>query len=356
MEKLIVINPGSTSTKLAYFEGTQEIWKESISHTREEISKYETIADQLDMRYALVLDACEKHNVKIGDLSCVAARGGPVAPLHSGAYKVTQAMVDRIKTNPQDQHASLLGALIAFKIAEEIGVSAYIYDAVTVDEMLPVCRIMGVPSIQRRGQGHNLNMRAAALRYCNEKGLDYTKTTTIVAHLGGGISVSLQDKGRVADLINDEDGPFAPERAGRLLTSQLVNACFSGKYTEKEIKGWIKGKGGLVAWLNTNDSRVVEQMIADGDEKAKLVYEAMALNVSKAIAEEAALASGKVDAIILTGGIAYSEMFTKMIIDRVKWIAPVEVLAGENEMQALANGAVRVLRGEEKARIFEEDN
>ena len=353
MEKILVINPGSTSTKLALYDGHDQVWKESITHSRSELEKYDAVCDQMDFRTELVRSAMEKHGVKPSDLSAVAARGGPIAPLHSGAYRVNDRMAEVIRTHPQDQHASLLGALIARELAREAGVEAYIYDAVTVDELLDVCRITGVPFIRRLGQGHNLNMRAAALKYCADNGLDYAKSTLLVAHLGGGISVSLQMNGRVADLTSDEDGPFAPERAGCLPASQLAALCFGGEYTHKDVIRLLKGRGGLVAWLGTNDSREVEKRIAGGDEKAKLVYEAMALNVSKALAKLAPYCEGRVDQIILTGGIAWSEYFTGLIRERVDWIAPVTVIPGENEMQALADGALRVLRGEETAREME---
>lgn len=353
MEKLIVINPGSTSTKIAYYEGNDQIWKESIDHSREELAKYDAIVDQMDMRYELVLRAMESHGVKPEDLSAVVSRGGTIAPLRSGAYRVNEKMIHVIRTNPQDQHASILGALIAYKMAGEIGKDAYIYDAVTVDELDEICHVTGLPQIKRVGQGHHLNMRAAALKYCRENSLDYYDSTLLVAHLGGGITTSLQMNGRVADMSNDEDGPFAPERAGCLPASPFVNLCFSGEYTKKDVIKLMKGKGGLVAWLGTSDSREVEKMIAEGDEKAKLVYDAMAFNVAKGLAKLTPLCKGKVDQIILTGGIAYSKYFTEKIASMVDWIAPVTVIPGENEMQALADGILRVLRGEETARVME---
>ena len=353
MEKLLVINPGSTSTKIAYYEGEEQKWRESIDHSREELAAYDAIVDQMDMRYGLVLRAMEAHGLRAEELSAVAARGGTIAPLRSGAYEVNDKMVEIIRTHPQDQHASLLGALIAFKMAGEVGKKAYIYDAVTVDELDEICHITGLPSIRRVGQGHHLNMRAAALKYCADNGLDYYHSTLLVAHLGGGITASLQMNGRVADMSNDEDGPFAPERAGCLPATPFLELCFSGEYSKKDVVKLLKGKGGLVAWLGTSDTREVEKMIAEGSERAKLVYEAMALNVSKALARLTPLCHGKVDQIILTGGIAYSDYFTGMIREQVDWIAPVTVIPGENEMQALAEGVLRVLRGQEKARIMD---
>lgn len=352
MERILVLNPGSTSTKIAWFHDDCEQWKESISHSREDLSGFAGICDQLEFRSALVLESLAAHGVSLSDLSAVAARGGPIAPLHCGAYEVNDAMAEVIRTNPLDAHASLLGALIAQRIAAAAGVKAYIYDAVSVDELLPVCRISGVPELPRQALGHNLNKRAAALKLCRDNGWDPLEKTIIVAHLGGGITVSLHQCGRIVDMVSDEDGPFAPERAGMLPLSPVLDLIRDGKLDDRGARRLIKGEGGLVAWLGTNDSRKAEEMIDAGDSRAALVYEAMALNVAKSIARLAPVCRGKVDAIILTGGIAYSERFTGMITPMVDWIAPVTVIPGENEMQSLAEGILRVLRGEEPARTF----
>ena len=351
-EKILVVNPGSTSTKIALFDGEAEVWKENISHSREELARYGSVCGELALRYPLVRETAARHGLRPEELAAVAARGGPIAPLHSGAYEVNDEMVETIRTHPQDQHASLLGALIAYRIARETGKKAYIYDAVSVDELLPECRITGLPAVERRGQGHNLNMRAAALKLCRQEGWDYGERTLLVAHLGGGITVSLHQNGRIADIISDEDGCFSPERAGLLPLTQLVELCYSGRYDREGLIRLLKGQGGLVAWLGTNDTREAERRIRAGDRRAELVYGAMALNVAKNIARLAPVCCGRVDRIVLTGGIAYSEYFTGLVIPRVAWLAPVTVLPGENEMQALADGVLRVLRGEEKAREY----
>ena len=352
MEKIFVINPGSTSTKIALYEGEREVWKESISHPAEELDRYSSIMEEERMRYSLVVSAAERHGLSLKELTAIAARGGPIAVFCSGAYRVTEALAEKARRDPLDQHASILGAVLAWRITQEYGVPGYIYDAVTVDEMLPVCKITGLPWVERRGQGHNLNMRAAAIRLCAEKGLDYHAATILVAHLGGGITMSLHQKGRIVDIIPDEDGSFAPERAGLLPITQYVDMCFSGKYTKKEYLRLMKGGGGLRAWFGTNDTRRVEEMAAGGEEKAELVYDAMALNVAKNIARLAPVCEGKVDHIVLTGGIAHSENFVNRIIPRVSFIAPVTVLPGENEMAALACGVLRVLRGEEACHMY----
>lgn len=356
MEKILVINPGSTSTKIAYYEGEIEVWKETIRHSKEELNKFANIFEQQDMRYDLVLKAMEEHGTDAASLNAVVSRGGPIAPLRSGAYKINDAMINKIFTNPFDMHASLVGVVIAKMFGDRFGYNAYIYDAVSVDEIYPICKLTGLPFVQRRGLGHNLNMRAAAIKYCSDNGLDYKNSTLIVAHLGGGITVSLQENGRIGDIVSDEDGPFGPERAGQIPTVPMIELCFGGKYTKTEMLALLKGKGGLVGWFNTNDSPEVEKMINNGNKEAELVYSAMALNVARAIGRLSILAPKKIQQIILTGGIAYSKMFTEMISEKVSWIAPVSILPGENEMEALAKGCLRVLRGTEEAHEFVGDN
>jgi butyrate kinase len=352
MEKILVINPGSTSTKVALFIGENEEWAENINHTQEELAPFLTVYNQIDFRKNLVLKALRKHGQNVDELDAIASRGGPFAPVKGGAYEINDAMIEKIMKEPVDYHVSLIGAVIAQQIAVSIGKKAYIYDAVSVDEMDPLNKVTGLPSMMRRGQGHNLNMRSAAIQYCKMHGKDYHKGTFIVSHLGGGISVSLHRDGRIVDIIPDEDGCFAPNRAGELPQSQLVDFCFEG-HTKQEVMDLLKNKGGLVAWLGTNDTRDVEKMIASGNEKASFIYDAMALSVARNIGKEAATASGKIDQIILTGGIAKSKLFDDMVANRVSWIASVSVVPGENEMSALALGVLRVLRGSEVAQLYQ---
>lgn len=352
MEQLLIINPGSTSTKIAVYQGEEQMFVESISHSAEEIAKYDALVDQFEFRKELVLEAMKNHGVSEKDLTAIVARGGLLPPMEAGAYEVNEDMVWQLRYAPEHEHASNLGALIAYAIASELGIKAYIYDGVTVDEMLPVLRVTGFPEMRRKGMGHNLNMRAAAMRYAKENNKPYDQCSLIVVHLGGGISVSLHHDGKVADIINDEDGPFAPERAGGLPLFQVIDMMTSGEYDHKSAMKRVKTKGGLVAHLGTNDTRDVEKMIADGDKHAEFIYEAMAMNVARNVAKEAPVVKGKVEAIILTGGIAYSEKFTGMVKELVEFIAPVVVYAGENEMQSLALGGLRVLRGEENAKQF----
>lgn len=352
MEKLLIINPGSTSTKIAVYDGETPLFVESIPHTSEELAPYEKIADQFDFRMRMVLDTLVQKGIALKELDAIVSRGGSLPPVEAGAYEVSSDMDWQLRYQPYNEHASSLGAMIAYHISTEHKIPAYIYDCVTVDEMIPLTRISGHPVIERKSVGHHLNMRAAAMRYAKEKGKLYANCTLIVAHLGGGISVSLHHGGKTIDIVNDENGAFSPERSGGLPCPPLVKMAFSGEYTEESLLRLMKSQGGLLAYLGTTDSREVEKRIEEGDDYAKLIYDAMALETAKFICAEAAVVEGRVDAILLTGGIAYSEMFTTTIQKRVEFVAPVTVYPGENEMESLALGGLRVLRGQEDAKVF----
>lgn len=352
MERLLILNPGSTSTKLGVFDGESPVFTESIPHTHEELSPFDRVADQYAFRRDLVLSCLREREIALESLTAIISRGGLLPPIQAGAYEVNEDMVWQLKHRPQNEHASNLGAMIAYDIARNLRIPAYIYDGVTVDELLPINRITGLPFLRRKGMGHNLNTRAAALRYAAEQGKRYEDVTVIVAHLGGGISVNLHHGGKIEDFINDEEGPFSPERAGGLPMFDVIKLCFDGAHTYRSMMKLVKSQGGLMAHLGTTDSREVQERIAQGDEKAKLIYDAMALNVAKNIGKLAPGVCGKVDAVILTGGIAYSEYFTDEISRRVSYLAPVVIYPGENEMASLALGGLRVLRGEEQARKF----
>ncbi len=353
MEKLLILNPGSTSTKIAYYEDENPVFVESLSHSAEDLAQYDLIVDQFEFRKDAILKVLEEKGVDLNELTAIVARGGILPPVKAGAYLVNDDMVWQLRNKPAMQHASNLGAIIAQAIADPLGIPAYIYDGVSVDEMWPILKITGLKEIERRGIGHNLNTRAAAMKYARENNKAYADCKLIVVHLGGGISVTLQYGGKVADIINDEDGPFAPERSGGLPIQSFTSFCFQSGMNEAEMLKYVKSRGGLVAHLGTNDSRDVEKMMAEGDEHAKLIYDAMAINVARCVGEEACTVSGDVEAIILTGGIAYSKYFTDEVTKYIDWIAPVIVYPGENEMESLALGGLRVQRGEEEASIFE---
>lgn len=352
--KILVVNPGSTSTKIALFEGRDLLWQQNIEHDAEEIRHYPTIYAQLDMRTETVLAALRAHGGRVEELACVMSRGGLLPPLPSGAYRVNPEMLDVLEHRPMNHHASNLGAAIAYRLAEPCGIPAYIYDPVTVDEMIDLVRITGLKQVRRHGQGHNLNMRAAALRYCGERGLAYREQTLIVAHMGGGITLTLHHRGRIIDMISDDEGPFSSERAGLIPAFKLAKLAYEDGRDYASLMALLQRGGGLTSLLGEPDARKVEERIAAGDRAAKLAYEAMALSVSRSIASLAAVVCGEVDQILLTGGVAYSALFTGMVSRRVTFIAPVTILPGENEMQALADGAYRVLTGEEEAKDYVE--
>lgn len=352
--KILTINPGSTSTKIAVFDNEDLVFEKTLRHSSEEIGKYEKISDQFEFRKAVIEDALTEGGIKTSDLDAVVGRGGLLKPIEGGTYVVNEAMIDDLRVGVLGEHASNLGGIIAKEIGDAVNVPSYIVDPVVVDEMDDVARVSGIEDIDRKSIFHALNQKATARRAAKELEKDYFDCNFIVAHMGGGISVGAHEKGKVIDVANalDGEGPFSPERSGGLPVGDLVKMCFSGKYTQDEIKKKIKGNGGLVGYLNTNDGREVESRIEAGDEKAKLVYEAMAYQVSKEIGSCASVLKGNVDAILLTGGIAYSKMFTGMIEERVNFISDVKVYPGEDEMIALAQGGLRVLNKEEEPKNY----
>ncbi|MCF6094422.1 butyrate kinase [Microaerobacter geothermalis] len=352
--RLLVINPGSTSTKIGIYDNEKSVFEETIRHSTDEINRFSRIIDQYQFRKQTILETLNKNEMNITKLSAVVGRGGVLRPIPGGTYRVNQPMLEDLRSGKYGEHASNLGGIIAFEIASQLNIPAYIVDPVVVDEMDPVARISGVPEIERKSIFHALNQKAVARRAANDMGRTYEEVNFIVVHLGGGITVGAHRKGRVIDVNNGlhGEGPFSPERAGTIPIGDLVQLSFSGKYFASEIMKLLVGKGGLVGYLGTNDAREVEKMIEQGNEKAKLVYDAMAYQVAKEIGANAAVLEGQVDAIILTGGLAYGKLFTDMISKRITWIAPVKIYPGENELQALAEGGLRVLRGEEEEKEY----
>jgi butyrate kinase len=351
-ERLLVINPGSTSTKIAVYDDESACFVETIAHPQDEIASFARIADQYEYREAHILRALESHGIGQDTLTAVVSRGGLLPPVQAGAYVVNEDMIWQLRNKPENEHASNLGGLIAKAIADRLGLTAYIYDPITVDEMAPIARISGLPEFSRKSMGHALNMRAAAHRYARQAGRAYESLTLIIAHLGGGITISLHQGGRMVDVISDEEGPFSPERAGGLPTFQTLQLAATSGMDFAALYRYVKTQGGLAGHLGVNDARVVESMIEDGDEKAALIYRAMAYNIAKHIGALATVASGRVDAIILTGGVAHSAMLCEWITKRVGFIAHSEVYAGENELESLVQGVLRVLRGQETTHTF----
>lgn len=353
MAKILVINPGSTSTKIAAYEDEKALFVESVEHDQASLAPYPTIYDQYEMRSNLIREIAAKHGFKPEDFDAAVGRGGLLPRAQAGAYLVTPALMDTLAHRAQSEHISNIGAALAHSIVSPFGRPSYIYDPVTVDELEPIARITGLKEMERRGQGHNLNMRAAAIKKAKDSGRDYKEVTYLVVHMGGGITLSLHHKGRIIDMISDDEGPFSPERAGGLPGFQLMAVATSGQYDYKSLFNKVCRQGGLMSHFGTTDARAVLKMMDEGDAQAALVLEAMCHNVAKNIGKLAVVVKGKVEDVIITGGLAHSKVFTDWITERVSFIAPVTVIPGENEMESLALGALRVLRGEEKAREYQ---
>ena len=354
MTRLLVINPGSTSTKIAVFDNEDIVFEETLRHSTEEICKFDKIYDQYEFRKNIIIDSLSKHNVSLDSLEGVVGRGGLLKPIEGGTYEVNETMLEDLKSGYLGEHASNLGGIIAYEIGKETGKRAFIVDPVVVDEMQEVARISGLKEIERKSIFHALNQKAVARECAKSINKNYEDLNLIIAHIGGGVSVGAHKKGRVIDVANalDGDGPFSPERAGGLPVGDMVKLCFSGDYSHDEVKKMLKGKGGLVSYLGTNDGIEVSKRIENGDKYAELIYKAMAYQISKEIGALATVLKGKVDAILITGGIAHDSEFVSWIEESVSFIAKVYTYPGEDEMQALAEGGLRVLRGGEKAKIY----
>lgn len=353
--RILAINPGSTSTKIALFHNEKEIFQETIRHSPEELKPYPKIIDQYIFRKETILKILDKKEINIRKLNAVVGRGGLLKPISGGTYIVNEKMVNDLKQGLYGEHASNLGGLLAFEISRNLDIPAFIVDPVVVDEMEPIAKISGTPEIERKSIFHALNQKAMARRAAGDLGKNYEEINLVVVHLGGGISVGAHKKGKVIDVNNalDGDGPFSPERSGGLPFGALMKMCYNGKYSYDELRRKLIGRGGLVAYLGTNDGREVKKRIDAGDEQAKLIYKAMAYQVGKEIGSQCAVLKGDIDAIVLTGGLAYDNMFIDWIKEMVSFMAPVMVYPGEDELLALAHGALRVIIGGEKAKTYE---
>ena len=353
--KILAINPGSTSTKIAVYKNNKSIFLKNIKHSSEDLKNFSRIADQFEFRKEIILQELKVADIDMNKISAIVGRGGLVKPIESGVYEVNEHLKEDAKNGIMGEHASNLGALIANNLAKEIkGCKAYIADPVVVDELTPVARISGHPLLPKVSIFHALNQKAIAKMYAVSVGKKYEDLNLIVAHLGGGVSIGAHTGGRVVDVNNalNGEGPFSPERSGTLPTQALAELCFSGKYTLAQVKKMIAGEGGLIAHLGTNSFNYVEKMVDEGDEKYTLISDAFGYNVAKSIGAAAAVLSGKVDAILLTGGVAYNTKLMVKIEEMVKFIAPVKVYPGEDEMSALAMNGLAVLTGREKPSVY----
>ncbi|MGI6357320.1 MAG: butyrate kinase [Bacillota bacterium] len=355
MHRLLAINPGSTSTKLGIFEDHTMVQEQVLRHSNQDLAGYERLIDQFPFRKQAVLAALAEAGIQAEDLDAVVGRGGLLKPIPGGTYTINEAMLRDLRGAVYGEHASNLGALLAAEVARPVGIPAFIVDPVVVDELQPLARLTGLPQINQRSIFHALNQKAVARRVAADLGREYEALHLIVVHLGGGISVGAHRQGRVVDVNNalDGDGPFSPERSGGLPAADLVRLCFSGQYDEPAMRKLLVGQGGMVAYLGTNDGREVVRRIKAGDQQAELVYQALAYQVSKEIGRAAAVLRGQVDAIVITGGLAYDEEhLVRWIKERVSFIAQILVHPGEDELSALADGALRVLNGLESAKVY----
>lgn len=352
--RILVINPGSTSTKMGVFDQEVSILEQTIRHDAESVNQYEQIIDQYEFRKKTILETLDLEGINPSKFDAVVGRGGLLRAIEGGTYIVNEEMLKDLKNGFNGQHASNLGGILAYEIARGLNIPAFIVDPVVVDELEPLARISGFSLIERKSKFHALNQKAVARRVAKELKRKYEELQLIVVHMGGGITVGVHKHGKVIDVNNglDGDGPFSPERAGTVPAGDLVKLCFSGEFYREDIMKKLVGQGGLAGYLGTSDAVKVEKMIAKGDENARIVYDAMAYQVAKEIGASAAVLSGRVDAIVLTGGLAYGKEFAGKISARVNWIADVIIRPGENELQALAEGALRVLRGEEEAKEY----
>ncbi len=351
--KSLIINPGSTSTKIGVFEDETLLFEETLRHSTEEIAQYAQVVDQKDFRKDIIVKILAEKNFDIKELGVVVGRGGLLKPIPGGTYAVSDALIEDLKKGERGEHASNLGGLIAREIGDSLGIPSFIVDPVVVDELMPEARISGHPDVERISIFHALNQKAVAKRYAKEAGKNYEDLNIIGVHMGGGVSVAAHRNGKVVDVFNalNGDGAFSPERTGGLPNGGLLEICFSGK-TKAEVKKMMSGNGGFNAYLGTNDMRDVEKMCNEGDKKAALIRDAFILQVSKDMGAMAAVLEGKVDQIVITGGIAYDKYVVAELKKKTGFIAPITVYPGEDELLALAQGALRVLKGEEEAKVY----
>ena len=353
--KILAINPGSTSTKIAVFENHKQVFVFTLRYSMEELSSYENIIAQFDFRKESIVKALKDNNIDLNEIDIIVGRGGLVRPIESGVYEVNELMLHDLRVGVGGEHASNLGGIIAHSLAAQIdGCKAYIADPVVVDELQDVARVSGHPLFERKSIFHALNQKTIARKYAESIGSAYEKLNLIVAHLGGGVSVGVHKEGRVID-VNDAlggEGPFSPERSGTLPAYDLATLCFSGEYTMKEVQKMIVGEGGLIAHLGTNSFQDVAQKVKEEDAKYTLISDAFRYNLAKSIGAAATVLSGKIDAILITGGIAHNATLIEKLSEQIAFIAPIKVYPGEDEMSALAENGYNILTGRELSKNY----
>lgn len=351
--RVLAINPAASATYVAVFEGDRQLAGGEIQHSPDELAHYDRVWDQYLMRKDRITAFLDEHGIAVSSLHAVVGRGGLLKPIPGGTYRVNAEMLEDLRHGLQGEHASNLGGILAYGLARSAGIEAFVVDPVSTDEMDPVAKVSGLPELPRTALAHTLNMRAMGRRAAAELGKPYPDCRLVVAHLGMGISVAAHRDGRIVDTNNaNESGPFSPERAGTLPVGDLIRLCFSGRITERELVRKLTTQGGLAAHLGTSDVREVEHRVQQGDPVARLIYEAMAYQIAKEIGAMAVTFQGKVDAVVLTGPLAESRWLVSWIKERIGWIGKVLVYPGGDEMHALAEGVMRVLRGEEEAKVY----
>ncbi|MCM3566678.1 butyrate kinase [Neobacillus mesonae] len=352
--RILTINPSTTSTKIGIFDNEVSVYEKIIDHDTETLQSFPSIMDQYEFRKRMILETLDHEGINISKLSAVSGRGGLLRPIEGGTYSVNEQMLTDLRDGYSGEHISNLGGILSYEIASGLNIPAFIVDPVVVDELDPIARISGFALIERRSIFHALNQKAAAKRFAKEFGKSYEELNLIVAHMGGGITIGVHKKGRVVEVNNglNGEGPFSPERAGTVPAGDLAALCFSGEYDKEAVMKMLIGQGGLVGYLGTHDTVKIEERIAAGDGEAAFIYGVMAYQTAKEVGAAAAVLSGKVDAIILTGVLAHGKHLVKLITDRINWIADVFVHPGEDVLQALAEGALRVLREEEKVKVY----
>ena len=349
---ILTINPGSTSTKIALFKDNELEFEQVLRHPAEELNQFSKLIDQYEYRKEKIINFLEEKNITLKDLDAISCRGGLIGPIPSGTYTINDSLFTRLSTDVV--HASNLAGIIGYNLSKELGIPSYITDPVTVDEMAPIAKVTGIPGIERKSKFHALNQKAIARRAAKQLNRKYDESNFIVIHIGGGISIGAHEKGKVIDVNNviDGDGPMAPTRAGSIPVEAVIDLCFSGKYTRTELKEYVSQRAGLTDYLGTSDVRDVQEMMEQGNEQAKMLYEAMAYQICKNVGAMATVLKGKIDAIVVTGGVAYSKQFIRLLKERIDFLGEVIVIPGEEEMLALAEGALRVVTGEEEAKTI----
>ena len=352
--KVFAINPGSTSTKIAMFEGDKEVFSKNVSHDAEKLKEFKEISDQFDYRKETILKELAEAGQTLEGVDAFSARGGGLVNIEGGVYKVGEKLLEHARVGYTVKHPATLGAQLADAFAKEYGGVAFVVNPPDVDEFTDVARVTGLKGIYRESRIHALNQKEIGIRYAAKRGKKYEDLNLIICHIGGGISVTAHNHGKMVDSndIANGDGPMAPTRCGQLPVKDVVTMCFSGKYTEKEMREKITKTGGLVDHLGTSDAREVTEMIKNGNQYAKLIYDAMIYEIGKTAGSMAAVLCGKVDGIIFTGGISHDKYVVEKLTEMLSFIAPITVMAGEFEMEALAAGAIRVLSGKEEAKTY----